>query len=259
MPSPLPPVGRVLRGARRHARVTQLELSNRTGISTRHLSYVETGRATPTRELLARVSAGLELGPGDRDDLLRAAGYAPASPRLLSVDRTAVQQVVDAVHPVAAVVIDARWTLVAANSAFTTIARGLLGSPLPVGTNIVAELFRREGLGAHVDDIDSLRAAVRAQLDRQRAVTGDPELDLLAESLPSASSPTGRAVSPHLQLAMSLRTPLGVIRIAATPAVLGLPDAPSEASLALELFTPVDATSAALLRRWVELLGTAPD
>lgn len=249
----LPPVGRVLRRLRARAGVSQLELSTRTGVSTRHLSYIETGRAEPSRELLLRIADGLHTTPADRDDLLRAGGIAvhaspddPGDPLVAEL-----QEVVDRLGGVPAIVLDAQWTLVVANRAaqmFLAAAAEPLRVP-PV--NLLRLLLHPDGLLASLVNAREVRDDLLARLDRQRAQTGDPILDGLAAELAAYGDPSehpARDDRPEgSSIPMRLHTPVGEIAVAATPAVLGLPNAPTRAELSLELFPPIDAESAARL------------
>ena len=117
------PVGQLLRQWREERRLSQLELSSRSGVSTRHLSFVETGRSQPSREMVLRLADQLDVPLRDRNQLLLTAGYAPVyaqtpleSPHMSPV-RAAIAQVLSGHEPYPAVVVDREWNLVDANGA----------------------------------------------------------------------------------------------------------------------------------------------
>jgi transcriptional regulator with XRE-family HTH domain len=133
------PVGELLRRWRGHRRLSQLELALDSGISARHLSFVENGRSAPSRETILRLAEKLDLPLRERNDLLLAAGYAPVypeagldSPEMASV-REAVRQVLEGHEPYPAVAVDRGWNLVEANSGVAllteVVAEVLLAPP----------------------------------------------------------------------------------------------------------------------------------
>src|SRR5689334_8525474 len=116
-----PPFGQLLKQWRESRRLSQLELALQAQVSTRHLSFVETGRSTPSREMVLRLAEQLDLPLRERNQLLLAAGYAPVyaesaldSPRLAAV-QTALRQVLTGHEPYPALVVDRGWNLVDAN------------------------------------------------------------------------------------------------------------------------------------------------
>src|SRR3954453_8918524 len=133
-------VGDLLRDWRRRRRLSQLDLAVEAEVSARHLSFVETGRSKPSRELLLHLAEHLEVPLRERNDLLLAAGYAPAY-RQRPLDDEAMGPVRDALdkilaghEPYPAVIVDRRWDLVSANEAALTIltdgvAPALLAAP----------------------------------------------------------------------------------------------------------------------------------
>lgn len=216
MDTALPPVGRVLRSARRRAGVSQLELSSRTGISTRHLSRVETGLAEPSRELLERLADALDLTAEPRDDLVRSAGFGVPARSSRPFDLRPFQELVDALAPIPALVMDETWTLVVANRpahAIMSLAASALRTP-PV--NLLRLTLHPEGLLPHLADADRVRGELAARVGRQRALTADRRLDALAAELQlDEASPTEE--SPGFP--MRFITALGVIEVRATATV----------------------------------------
>src|SRR5213592_3262316 len=124
-------IGPLLREWRERRRLSQLELALDAGISTRHLSFVETGRSKPGREMLLRILEQLEIPFREQNRLLLASGHAPAfparsleDPELLPV-RAALDQILTGHEPYPAVVVDRAWNLVAANSSMLALTAGV--------------------------------------------------------------------------------------------------------------------------------------
>ncbi len=168
--------------------MSQLDLASVAAVSTRHLSYVETGRSTPSRELIIHLATHLDVPHREQNDLLLAAGYAPAYVEL-DLDDPAMEPVVatlDAMlaasEPNPTIVMDRYWNLVRANEsalAWTSlIDPALLGPPL----NVLRATFHPDGLAAHITNHDAVAAHLLGRVRRQLAITGDPLLaDLLTE------------------------------------------------------------------------------
>ena len=188
--------------------MSQLDLASIADVSTRHLSYVETGRSTPSRELLLHLARHLDVPLREQNDLLLAAGHAPAHTQLDLTDPTmtpvlaTLETMLAASEPNPTLVMDRYWNLVLANDsafAFTTgVADHLLGPPL----NVLRLTLHPDGLAARIDDLDVTAAHLVHRLRRQVAITGDPMLvELLrdAESLvPGAAAVDVAASGPAL-------------------------------------------------------------
>src|SRR6201991_1612693 len=117
------PIGEQLRDWRQRRRLSQLDLALEVEMSTRHLSFVETGRAQPSREMILRLAGELQVPPGERNAMLLAAGYAPVfadraidDPSLLQA-RAAIETLLKAHDPFPALAVDRHWNLVTANKA----------------------------------------------------------------------------------------------------------------------------------------------
>ena len=119
--NPAQPVGALLRQWRQRRRLSQLDLACDAEISTRHLSFVETGRALPSREMLLHLAEQLDIPLRERNRLLSAAGYAPVYSEkglddpALTVARQAIDQLLKAHEPNPAMVVDRHWNLLASN------------------------------------------------------------------------------------------------------------------------------------------------
>jgi transcriptional regulator with XRE-family HTH domain len=191
-------VGPLLRQWRTRRRLSQLDLASAADVSTRHLSYVETGRSTPSRELVLHLARHLDVPLREQNDLLLAAGYAPAFSEL-DLDAPAMQPVMaalaillEASEPNPTLVMDRHWNLVLANEAallFTELAAEHLVEP-PL--NIVELTLHPEGLAPLITNLDEVAAHMIHRIQRQVAVTGDSTLAALAaravELVPGASA-----------------------------------------------------------------------
>jgi transcriptional regulator with XRE-family HTH domain len=192
-----PSVGSLLREWRERRRLTQLELALDAGVSTRHLSFVETGRSKPGREMLLRILEQLEIPFREQNRLLLASGHAPAFPArslddpvLLPV-RAALDQILTGHEPYPAVVVDRAWNLVAANSAMRGLTEEVAIDPalLEPPVNVLRLGFHPRGVAPLIVNLGQWRTHFCQRLERQVAVTGDPDLAALLERSPAIPSP----------------------------------------------------------------------
>ena len=192
-----PGVGPLLREWRERRRLTQLELALDTGISARHLSFVETGRSKPGREMLLRVLEQLDVPFRERNQMLLAAGHAPAfaerrleDPELAPV-RAALDLILSGHEPYPAIVVDRAWNLVAANSAVVALTEGLDVDPalLEPPINAVRASLHPRGLAPLIVNLEGWRAFFRDRLERQFAITGDDQLVALIEEVAGYPAP----------------------------------------------------------------------
>jgi transcriptional regulator with XRE-family HTH domain len=202
-----PGVGPLLREWRERRRLTQLELALDAGISTRHLSFVETGRSKPGRELLLRVLEQLDIPFREQNRLLLAGGHAPAFPERslddpeLAPVREALDLILTGHEPYPAIVVDRVWNLVAANSAVEALAAGLDVDPalLEPPINAVRASLHPRGLAPLIVNLAGWRAFFWERLERQFEVSGDARLLALLEELagyPAPAAERGRASDP---------------------------------------------------------------
>jgi transcriptional regulator with XRE-family HTH domain len=180
--SPPQAIGELLRGWRERRRLTQLELALQAEVSTRHLSFVETGRAAPSREMILHLAEQLEVPLRERNQLLLAGGYAPVyaqadldSPELSSI-RTAVRDVLTAHEPNPAIVVDRHWNLVDANSAVALFMDGVATQLQAPPVNVMRLTLHPRGVAPHIINLAQWRAHLLARLRREIAQTADPEL-----------------------------------------------------------------------------------
>ena len=260
-------VGPVLREWRERRRLTQLDLALDAGISARHLSFVETGRSKPGREMLLRILGQLEVPFREQNRLLLANGHAPAfpersleDPELLPV-REALDQILAGHEPYPGVVVDRSWNLVAANSAMRGLAEEVTIDPalLEPPVNVLRLGFHPRGLAPLIVNIGRWRAHFCQRLERQVAVTGEPGLaDLLEEiaGYPIPGDEPAPAPDPEARELLGpvrFRAPGGAeLSFFGLFATFDTPFEVTTSELAMELLFPADEATA-------EALGPRPD
>ena len=250
------PVGELLREWRERRRLSQLELSSQTDISTRHLSFVETGRARPSAQLILRLTEHLDVPLRDRNRALLAGGYAPAYPETaldaprLSAVREAVRRVLAGHEPYPAAAVDRHWRMVDANGGVALFTEGCAPELLAPPVNVLRLSLHPDGMAPRIQNLAQWREHLLDRLHRQAAATGDRYLDELHEELsgyPGGGSP---AESGADALVVPLRYRRGdeVLSFFSTTTVFGTPLDVTLAELAIESFFPADPATAARLR-----------
>jgi transcriptional regulator with XRE-family HTH domain len=253
-----PAIGDLFREWRQRRRLSQLDLALRADVSARHLSFVETGRSQPSREMVLHLAERLEVPLRERNALLLAAGYAPAfterplqDPALAGA-RDAVERVLAGHEPYPALAVDRHWNVVTANRAiapFLTCVSPVLQQP-PV--NVLRASLHPDGMAPRIANLGEWRAHIFARLRRQIDLSGDPVLaDLLGE-LRGYPAPGGDAAPTDRPAAVvvPLRfvSPAGMLDFVSTTMVFGTPLDITLSELALEMFFPADAATGAILR-----------
>jgi transcriptional regulator with XRE-family HTH domain len=253
------PAGTLLREWRQRRRLSQLDLALEAEISTRHLSFVETGRARPSREMLLHLAQLLEMPLRERNVLLVSAGFAPVfaergleSPELAAA-RAAVELVLQAHEPYPAVALDRHWNLVLANRAAQRLLASVAPAQLAPPVNMMRLSLHPDGLAGAIVNLDQIRAHMLQRLRRQVAVSGDPVLtELLRElsALPTSPRGTEPVHDPYagVLIRLRLRLPQGEVDLFSTLTVFGSAVDITLSELALEAFFPADERSAQILR-----------
>jgi transcriptional regulator with XRE-family HTH domain len=260
-PTEVPGVGDLLRGWRQRRRMSQLDLSNEAAVSARHLSFVETGRSKPSRELVLHLAEHLDVPLRERNTLLLAAGYAPVyrERSLDDADMDPVRRALDVIlgghEPYPAVIVDRRWDMVAANgAALGLFTEGVAPHLLEPPVNVYRLGLHPDGLGSRVRNKAEYSAHLLTQLHRDVALTGDRDLaELLAEvsAYPGMSRPTALVTDPArmLFLPMELMTADGeVLSFFSTLATFGTALDVTLAEMSIEAFFPADAATQEALR-----------
>lgn len=254
--------GEQLRQWRERRRMSQLGLSAEAGISTRHLSFVETGRSQPSREMVLRLSDRLQVPLRERNALLVAAGFAPMyrdrplDHPSLAAARRAVELVLTGHEPYPALAVDRHWTLVAANRAAARLLDGIEADMLAPPLNVLRLSLHPRGLAPRIVNLSQWRGHVIERLAAQVAASDDPMLAALLDEVRGFAAPTGTrddAPAPHgetpaLVVPLRLRVPGGVLNFIGITTVFGSPVEVTLAELAIESFFPADDATAQALR-----------
>ncbi|AEA24944.1 helix-turn-helix domain-containing protein [Pseudonocardia benzenivorans] len=253
------PVGALLREWRERRRLSQLELSNRTAVSTRHLSWIETGRSRPTAQMILRLADDLEVPLRERNAMLLAAGFAPAYPQHglddpeLADVRDALRAVLAAHLPHPALLLDRHWDLVEANAAATALLDGCAPHLLVAPVNVLRVSLHPDGLAPRIANLPQWRAHLLGQVRRRAERTGDPALGALLDELTGYGGGTAEEPGPGaVVVPLRLRTADGELALFSLAAHVTTAADVTVEELVVETFHPADAATAAALRR----LGT---
>ena len=256
------PFGLHLRHWRQHRRMSQLDLAGEADISTRHLSYVETGRAAPSREMVLRLAERLGVPLRERNALLVAAGFAPMyrerslDDPALAAARQAVDLVLKGHEPYPALAVDRHWNLVAHNALVPLLMAGAAPLLLQPPVNVLRLSLHPEGLAPRIANLAQWRAHLLERLLQQVAATGDAVLQALHDELagyPVANGgvavAAGGGESSNVVVPFQLRTPGGMLSFISTTTIFGTPVDVTLQELAVESLFPADAQTAQALTR----------
>jgi transcriptional regulator with XRE-family HTH domain len=253
-------LGDHLRRWRKVRRLSQLDCALDAEISQKHLSFIESGRSKPSREMVLRLAEALDVPLRETNRMMLAAGYAPffgerslADPEM-AMARAAVELVLMGHEPFPALAVDRRWNLLASNEAAGRLlalvsARELLEPPV----NVLRLGLDPGGLQPHIANFAEWRRHLLQRLRQQADAAGDPELHGLHGDLARLPAPVevelpeaGRAAA--LVVPLKLRTPDGVLAFISTTTVFGAPLDVTLSEIALEAFYPADEATALALR-----------
>jgi transcriptional regulator with XRE-family HTH domain len=248
------PVGALLREWRERRRLSQLDLSIQADISTRHLSFVETGRSRPTPEMILRLTEQLDVPLRERNALLLAGGYAPAYPEHgldepeLDTVRAALRQVLAGHQPYPAVVINRWWELLEANPSVSLFTSDVPEHLLRPPANVLRLTLHPDGLAPRIVNLAQWRAHLLTQLRHRADTMGDRRLADLHEELlgyPGGLDPTPPPSSVVLPL--QFRHGATVLSLFSITAIVGTATDVTVGELAIESFYPADAATARVL------------
>lgn len=258
MPASQTPVGEQLRQWRQRRRMSQLDLALEADISTRHLSFLETGRAQPSRDMVMHLAEQLEVPLRERNVILVAAGFAPVFPERalddpeLSAARRAVDLILAAHEPNPAILVDLRWNMVGANAAVALLMDGVAPELLEPPVNVLRLALHPKGVAARIINLAEWRAHILERLRRQIELTADPGLIALVDELKTYPVPPAADKRPEdyggVTVPLQMLTPRGVLSFLTTTTVFGTAVDITLAELTLETFFPADAATAAVLR-----------
>jgi transcriptional regulator with XRE-family HTH domain len=257
-------VGGLLRAWRQRRRLSQLDLAVEADVSARHLSFVETGRARPSRSLLLHLADQLDVPLRERNTLLLAGGYAPSyrETALAADEMTPVREALDTIlgghEPFPALVVDRRWDIVAANRpALAIVSAGVVPELLAPPVNALRISLHPRGLAPRIVNLAEYSAHLLHRLHRQAVLAGDASLVALAEELrayPGVREAQAPADGPAAMLFVPLVlqvSPKERLTFFSTLATFGTALDVTLAELAIEAFFPADeATASALRAAW---------
>jgi transcriptional regulator with XRE-family HTH domain len=267
-------VGPLLRRWRESRHLSQLELALDAGVSARHISFLETGRAEPSREMLLTLSNVLDVPLRERNFLLLAAGYAPVygetsldDPRMTQV-RAAVEVILKSNEPRSALAHDRHWNVVMANAAFVRFLTVTLGKepaslfPLRVSTpprlNVLRLLFDPNGVRKIIMNWEAIGKSLLNEAYRRLAWARDETLkELIAEMLSYPGVPARwrepELDAPHeLILPMELNLGGKIARMFSTVTTVATPHDVTLQELHVEVFYPADAETESVLQVYEE-------
>lgn len=238
---------------RRH--LSQLDLAHRAGVSSRHVSFIETGRSRPTSSMILRLCDHLAVPLREQNRCLLAAGFAPAHPEH-ALDAPPMAEVAGAIEailtshlPFPALVVDTGWDLVSANDAVYALLSGVAPRLLEPPVNVIRLTLDPEGLAPRIANLPQWRAHLLARIRHEYVADRDPRLASLLDDLDGPvgdSAPGDAAILVPLRLRGTDGGP--ELSLVSTTTVFGTPREVTVSELAIEAFYPADdATRTALL------------
>lgn len=253
------PFGTLLRQWRQQRRMTQLDLALAAGSSTRHLSCLETGRAQPSREMIAQLAHCMSIPLRDQNALLLAAGFAPAFQERALEELEAAKQAMDTVlraHlPYPAFAVDRHWNVILSNAALPQLYEGCAQELLLPPVNAVRLILHPRGMAARILNYADWRAHTLQLLRAQLQARQDPGLQGLIAEVMGYPAPGDARSNPGFPASQRLATPLviatrfGTVSFLNTITVFGTPNDVTLAELALEMLFPADSDTVAVVQQ----------
>jgi transcriptional regulator with XRE-family HTH domain len=254
-----PSFGTLLRRWRQHRRLSQLELAETAESSTRYLSTLETGRAAPSRDMVLRLADYLDVPLRERNAMLLSAGFAPAFEERglteLVAARRAIDQILEAHKPYPAFAVDRHWNVILSNSALPRLYDGCAPELLEHPINAVRLLMHPHGMAPRILNIDEWRWHVVTVLRQQIHSRPDVKIEALLDEVITWAQQRGAALeavpdgSQNLAIPIRIATDFGVMSFLGTTTVFGTPTEVTLSELALEMWFPADAETAAIAAR----------
>lgn len=250
--------GNHLREWRQRRRLSQLALAVDAEISPRHLSFIETGRSAPSRDMVMRLAERLDVPLRDRNVMLMAAGFAPAfslrslDDPALGLARAAVEVVLKAHEPNPALAADRQWNLVSSNAIVPLLLNGISPALLTPPVNVLRLAFHPDGLAGRTENLGQWCGHLLDRLRRQIEATADAGLIALYDELKRYPIPArdafDRLAPDAVAIPFRLRAGDRVLSFLSTTMVFGTPVDITLSELAVETFFPADDTTAAVLK-----------
>ncbi len=242
-----PPVGVLLRAWRERRRFSQQELSNRSRVSTRHLSRVETGKAHPTPEMVLHLSGYLDVPLRDRNRLLLAAGYAPRfrdhawDDAAIAVVMDGLRRLLDAHLPYPALLLDDHWDIVDANAAVDQLLTGCAPELLEPPVNVVRVCLHPDGLARRIGDLSEWGGHLLRQASHRAERTHDRRHhELAAEIAGYLGEPATAAALTGPVITLEIDVDGHPLRFFSTSSTLNTATDAALEGLHLETFLPAD-------------------
>ncbi len=256
------PVGGLLREWRQRRRMSQLDLAVEAEISSKHVSFLETGRSLPSREMLLHLAEQLQIPLREQNILLTAAGFAPIFPEralenpALAQARVMIERILTGHEPYPALAIDRQWNLVASNRVVAPLLSDVEPSLLEPPINVLRLSLHPKGLKPRIANFAEWRFHLLARVRHQIELTADAGLTKLLRELEAYPVPRGesyapRAASEYAGIVVPLQfiTPDGTLSLLSATTVFGTPIDITLAEIALETFFPANAATAEILQR----------
>ena len=255
-----PSAGEQLRQWRQRRRLSQMDLALDAEISTKHLSFLETGRARPSKDMALRLAERLEIPLREQNLLLMAAGHAPVFPERpmeapdLAPARRAVELILKGHEPFPALAVDRRWNLVSGNATLMLLLDGVAPELLAGQVNVLRLSLHPQGLAPRIANLTEWRGHLLARLRREIELTADRDLEALHEELRTYPAPPTAVGASHgadfggIAIPLRLNTPNGQLSFLSTTTVFGTAVDVTLSELTLETFFPADAATAEVLR-----------
>jgi transcriptional regulator with XRE-family HTH domain len=257
-------LGDYLREWRQRRHLSQLDFALEADISQRHLSFIESGRATPSREMLLHLAERLGVPLRERNPMLLAAGFAPVFAErslddpALAPARQAVDMVLKGHEPFPALAVDRHWTLIAANAAVAPLLTGVADAALlepPV--NVLRLSLHPQGMAPKIINLAEWRTHLLERLHQQISSTRDRVLAGLLTELSAYPEPSARRNKPSperdyggIVVPLELETEKGILSLFSTVTVFGTPVDITLSELAVESFFPANAETASILKEF---------
>ncbi|MGW0395983.1 helix-turn-helix domain-containing protein [Streptomyces sp. NPDC003042] len=253
-------VGALLRTWRERRGISQLELAGRADSSSRHISFVETGRSRPSEEMVLRLADRLDVPVRDRNALLVAAGYAPRyahtpldAPAMAAL-REGLERLLTGYEPYPAMIVDGTYQVIAANRGVTMLLDGLPEHLLTPPLNAMRITLHPEGLAPRIHNLKEWRGHLLAQMERQIALARSEELRTLYEEVsaypvpdrPSDTEP--REPVPYFALPLVIEHDGQLLSFVSSISTFNTPMDVTVAELAIETMLPADPATVKYLR-----------
>lgn len=267
------PFGPLLRQWRQRRSLSQLALAAEACISQRHLSFIECGRATPSRHMVIRLAEQLAVPLRERNTLLAAAGYAPLYRERTSDDpdlaaaRRAIILMLRGHEPFPALAVDRHWIMVEANAAVAPLMKGVDPTLLEPPVNVMRLSLHPDGLAPRIANFREWRAHLIGRLAQQIEISADPALIALKEELaafpvPPGASPwraEGSSTFGGVAIPFQLRTDAGILSFISATTIFGTAHDLGLSELAIESFFPANARTSDAIRAIAGLNADFPD